>query len=75
MDVHREGGRREDDDGDVVVDATRTMRRWKMRMTAPSVYEERQIDASKNTSLLSIFMARHSSSDINVTSLKLRGLV
>ena len=27
MDVHREGGRREDDDGDVVVDATRTMRR------------------------------------------------
>ena len=54
MDVHREGGRREDDDGDVVVDATRTMRRWKMRMTAPSVYEERQIDASKNTSLLSL---------------------
>ena len=49
MDVHREGGRREDDDGDVAEAAGSTMA---MRMTTPRVDEERQTDASNHNSLL-----------------------
>ena len=50
MDVHREGGRREDGDGDVAEAAAGST--MAMRMTTPRVDEEGHTDASNHNSLL-----------------------